>query len=255
MNKLKDITSKININKVLPKEKVKLHTDIFDKFNQAFETKTCNEDIVEFELKPTELYYKLGGTLTKENVNKTNATVKYLKDNNMNDYDICMLILNIGIKSCLTPNDLPNTLWEDSLLKRDTYYYHNTLQLVSAAPIWDPETNSIKSEDLYVEMLIKYTIDDLYKYYINKLQLSNDFLQETRDKGALKHLLSIYTKIEDIESIDIVLMLIDEASEDDSVITNPLQLQNYESNVITRCHKFLPQAKFNKSNQIIWRKH
>ena len=51
----------------------------------------------------------------------TQYTIDYLYDNDMNDYDI-IKILSTFKKESIKYCDLPNFLWNDSLLKRDTYY-------------------------------------------------------------------------------------------------------------------------------------
>lgn len=232
----------------------KISTDDSYKFNKNFEKTTIDEneclDINEY----VTFYYKLNsGCLTKDNCIKTNATIKYLIANDYTPQEIYKIITEVKFGEYLKPSDLPDRLWEDSLLKRDIYYYHNTLQIISPAPKWNPETNQVTSEELYIEMKIRYTITSLYNYYINTLRIDNDFLQTTRDIGAFKHLLGLY-KMDKVEPIDVVLKLIDLASYDEDKITNPLQLQKYEAEAISYFHKIIPQAEYTGSNQIIWRK-
>lgn len=202
-----------------------------------------------------ELYTRLGkGIYNEEYRLKTKAVLLHLIDNNFTEKEIVKIITNCKIKDYMTPNDLPDYLWEDSLLKRDTFYYSSILQLVSAPPKWDPEKMICTSEPFYLEMKIKFTIDDLLKHYYDELKIDINLRDENKDKGALQYLLNKY-KINKIENIDVILLLIEEAkiTSEKPIITNPLKLQEFEGNVIAFLNNVIPNKIINKENEIIWR--
>lgn len=202
-----------------------------------------------------ELYTRLGkGIYNEEYRLKTKAVLLHLIDNNFTEKEIVKIITNCKIKDYMTPNDLPDYLWEDSLLKRDTFYYSSILQLVSAPPKWDPEKMICTSEPFYLEMKIKFTIDDLLKHYYDELKIDINLRDENKDKGALQYLLNKY-KINKIENIDVILLLIEEAkiTSEKPTITNPLKLQEFEGNVIAFLNNVIPNKIINKENEIIWR--
>ena len=70
----------------------------------------------------------------------TQYTIDYLYDNNMNDYNI-IKILSTFKKESIKYCDLPNSLWNDSLLKRDTYYFNSKLQILSKPPTLSIDAN------------------------------------------------------------------------------------------------------------------
>lgn len=203
-----------------------------------------------------ELYTRLGkGVYNEEFRLKTKAVLMHLIDNGFSEKEIAKVITSIKIKNYMEFKDLPDYLWEDSLLKRDTFYYNQALQLVSQPPVWNPETMQQESEPFYLEMKIRFTMDDLLNYYYQELRVNPTFRDANKDKGALQYLLNKY-KLNNIQSIDVVLFLIDElkaTSSGDINISSPLELQGLESTVITYLNSVLPNKTLNNSNKIVWR--
>lgn len=203
-----------------------------------------------------DLYTRFGkGVYDESNRLKTKAIIMHLIDNGFTEKEIASIINSCKIKDYMTPQDLPDNLWEDSLLKRDTFYYSSALQLVSAPPRWNPEKMTYSSEPFYLEMKIKFTIEDLVNHYYKELDIDTNFRDYSKDKGALQYLLNKY-KIDNVESIDVILMLIEEAKStmcEYSIITNPLKLQDYEGTVISFLKTAIPNKIISKSNQIVWR--
>lgn len=204
-----------------------------------------------------DLYTRLGkGVYNEEFRNKTKAVINHLIDNGFSKKHIVRVINEVKKRDYMIPQDLPNFLWEGSLLKRDTFYYNSILQIVSSPPKWNPETMQQVSEPFFLEMKIMYTIDDLLNYYYDELQINISFRDENKDKGALQYLLNKY-KIDNIESIDVVLLLIENAkaclSKSFSIITNPLKLQDFEGDVITFLNNVIPNKVAKRTNKIIWR--
>jgi hypothetical protein len=85
-------------------------------------------------------------------------------------------------------------------------------------------------------------MNDLLKYYYNKISIHSRFRDKKRDTGAMNHLINYY-KFDEIHSVDFILFIIDYVSSLEYDITNPLELKNWgqqtfqylESNII--CHK------------------
>lgn len=202
-----------------------------------------------------ELYTRLGkGIYDEVNRVKTKATLLHLIDNNFTEKEIVKIITDCKIKDFMTPDDLPDYLWDNSLLKRDTFYYSSVLQMVSPPPKWDPEKMTYSSEPFYLEMKINFTMNDLLEHYYNELKIDVNFRDENKDKGALQYLLNKY-KLNGVESIDVILLLIEEAkaTSEKHIITNPLKLQDFEGEVISFLNNVIPNKITNKENKIIWR--
>lgn len=202
-----------------------------------------------------ELYTRLGkGVHNEELRNKTKAVLMHLIDNGFSEKEIARIINSIKISDYMKHSDLPDSLWEGSLLKRDKFYHSQILQIVSAPPIWNPETMEQITEPFFLEMKIRFTMDDLLEHYYNELNIDYSFRDVNKDKGSLQYLLNKY-KLEDIESIDVVLLLIEQAKleQHSSLITNPLKLQDLEEEVILFLNRVLPNKKASGKNKIIWR--
>lgn len=200
-------------------------------------------------------YYRIANGYCDEVLDKiTQATMMYLIDNGYDFKDILNILRNSNIEDCFRPESLPDCLWENSLVKRDTYYYHSSLHITSKPPKWNPETLKVEYEPFFMEMRIRFTIDNLLDYYYKTCAIDVSLRNEKRDVGAFEHLLKTYTNVvEDVEGLDIVLMLIDEAATNQALLSNPLKLQEYEAEVILHCKKFAIEAKYNNANKIVWR--
>lgn len=182
----------------------------------------------------------------------TECTLKHLIDNGYSFKEIIEIMRNSNIEDCLRPESLPDSLWEDSLLKRDTYYYHNSLHMISKSPMWNPETLQVVNEPFFKEMKIRFTMKDLLNYYYTKCEIDISLRDEKRDAGAFEYMLSRY-HLCGIEGIDFLLMLIDEAETKKAKITNPLKLQDLEGELLDYLLEFLPEAEYNNVNKIVWR--
>lgn len=198
-------------------------------------------------------YYNIGEEPTNNEKTKTKKTLDYLKDNGYSDNEIIDIIKNIPNKISLSPNDLPDMLWKDSLIIRDKFYYHSIFHIIPPAPYYDPVNDLIVSNKFYIEMKIKFTIRDLINYFYNNFPIDISLRNETKDDGAIRYLLNKYKKIDFIEPIDFILYLIDEAVEQKAILNNILELSNYENNTYEYLKNKTSNAIAEKKNIIIWR--
>lgn len=199
-------------------------------------------------------YYRMTSGFSDERLdNITKSTIEYLIDNNYSTKEIINIIEESNIEESFNPSSLPDSLWENSLIQRDVFYYHNSLHIKSKPPTWDPETLQVKSEPFFLEMKIRYTMDDLLDYYYNKCNIDVNLRDKKRDSGAFEFMMNRYKKIEDMQPLDFMLLVIDEAANSDNIFTNPLKLQDYEGEVVLNYKVFLAEAKVNNANKIIWR--
>lgn len=200
-----------------------------------------------------QVYYRLAFGYYNEQLDKiTECTLKYLIDNGYDFKEIVDIMKKSKISDCLRPENLPDILWEGSLLKRDTYYYHSLFHIVSKPPIWNPETLKAEYEPFFKEMRIKFTMKDLLSYYYDKCKIDISLRDEKRDAGAFEYMLNRY-HLCGMEGVDFILMLIDEADKNNINITNPLKLQDLEGELLNYLLSFLAEAEHDGVNQIIWR--
>ena len=183
----------------------------------------------------------------------TDNTIKHLLDNNINGKEIYKIIKDVNAKNALAIEDLPDTLWDNSLLKKDIFYYHRELHITSNAPIYDIKNNKMISNKFFLEMKIQYTLNDLLNYYYKKIQTPIEFTNTKRDIGAFEYLLNKYEQITFIEPIDFVLSLIDCASNSNKMISSILDLQKYENETYEYLKKKITIAKAKKYDKIHWR--
>ena len=217
--------------------------------------------------------HNVGIEPSKEDFNKTLTVAKYLKDNG---YDIELIFLlmqdtfrnikdeeeyiydeniNRQRKTCITFDDLPDKLWENSLLERNKFYYSEILHLKSKPPTWNPITFEEICEEFYLEMIINFTIDDLMNYYYEKCRIPLNLQDDKKVKGALMFLINKYDKFK-APGIDYVISLIDAASNDidREMILEVFEIEEYAKEVIQKFDKMIEQAEYEGANKIVWRK-
>lgn len=144
--------------------------------------------------------------------NKTKATIEYLLDNKIEEKDILKVLQECSGKKFITKSDLPNFLWKNSLIKRDKFYYHHVLQIVS------------KTNDFYLEMKIQFTLKDLLEYFIKTLKVDRSIVNEKHYMTQIEILLKRYSKLNFVEDLDFVLTLIDNATWREIRVIEPFDL-------------------------------
>lgn len=195
-------------------------------------------------------FYELmvGTTPSEEDVKNLNGCVLYLKDNNFSDREIFNILndsKNINIKA----SELPSKYWEGSLLKPNTFYYHDRLRIMSKAPKWDPETLREITYPYFLEMKIMFTMDDLIEYFYQKTLIPVELRNRKNEEASFKYLLDKY-KVMKTEPIDFILFLIDSVKEEDSIY-KVFDLQKYEPDVFKMFEKLNSDKTIKK--EIVWR--
>lgn len=195
-------------------------------------------------------FYELmvGTTPSEEDVKNLNGCVLYLKDNNFSDREIFNILSdskNINIKA----SELPSKYWKGSLLKPNTFYYHDKLRIMSKAPKWDPETLREITYPYFLEMKIMFTMDDLIEYFYQKTLIPVELRNRKNEEASFKYLLDKY-KVMKTEPIDFILFLIDSVKEEDSIY-KVFDLQKYEPDVFKMFERLNSDKTIKK--EIVWR--
>ena len=192
-----------------------------------------------------------------EQPEQTEKTIKYLADNGLSTAEICEVLDEIGDRTCppsnITPADLPQSLWDGSLIERNEFYYHRLLQITTPSPIFDPANCTIKSEPYYLEMRIRFTYKHLLEYFIRRSRIDVALVDEMRDVGSLKYLINKYSKIAAVRPLDFVLMLIDKATEDGFPLNCIFDIQRNEAEVLEGAKRMTAEASIHGGGRIIWR--
>jgi len=186
----------------------------------------------------------------------TKATVEYLLECGISEAEVIRAIETSKSSDCFTPDTLPNWLWNDSIMERNVYYYHHALHVTSPAPRFNPHTNVETKTKFYMEMRIRFTMDQLVDYFYDTSMISKDLVDRKRDTGSFNYLLNKYSKLGFVRSLDFVLSLIDAINADKNQVapvTNVLDIARYESEVHEKLKRMTAQAELYKTNRIIWR--
>ena len=209
---------------------------------------------------------RLGIEPSENDYKQLNATVSYLKDNGKTNKEIFKILMDSNTnlpedcemsaieRAIVRQTELPDYLWEDSLLQKDTYYYNNRLHICSNPPTWNPKTFQEECEPFYMEMMIRFTMEDLLNMYYAECRVPLGLRERTRDIGALKHLLGKYNNLK-APSLDYVMYMIDLASKDTETefLANPFELENYSKQAFMELEGMVEEATLNNSNKITWR--
>lgn len=209
---------------------------------------------------------RLGIEPSENDYKQLNATVSYLKDNGKTNKEIFKILMDSNTnlpedcemsaieRAIVRQTELPDYLWEDSLLQKDTYYYNNRLHICSNPPTWNPKTFQEECEPFYMEMMIRFTMEDLLNMYYAECRVPLGLREKTRDIGALKHLLNKYNNLK-APGLDYVMYMIDLASKDTETefLANPFELENYSKQAFMELEGMVEEATLNNSNKITWR--
>lgn len=177
----------------------------------------------------------------------TQYTIDYLYDNNYNEGDIINILSKVK-KESIKYKDLPSKLW-NSLIERDTYYFHPELQILSKPPMLSISSDIvIKPIKFFKEIKISYTKQNVLNYFYRKAN-SKIIKDMNRDLGSLDYLLSRY-KHQLMNSLDVILYLIDDhAFEANSL----LALSNYEVDILERIENMYYDNHRSGTDKIIYR--
>lgn len=192
----------------------------------------------------TDIYVRIVYGYDIEDKRNIKRIVGYLKSNDYTDAQIISYLIVNG-------DTLDDSLWQDSLLKPNTFYYHNLLRIRPKAPIWHPEKGYEEIEPFFLEMKINFTLDDLLNYYYTNIRVPVELRDYNKDIGALKFLLNKYNKMQ-VESIDFVLCLIDINKENENFTSSVLNLDKYNTQALDKINNIVANTK---SKEIVWREY
>lgn len=185
----------------------------------------------------------------EEYFNITNNVFNYLSDAKFTDEEIVKIIINdLPNKDYIEINDLPNYLWDNSLLEENVFYYHKELQIVSPPPTWD------KSYPFYLEMHIRYTKEDILNYFTKTFNIREEWTSTDKEIGSINYLLNKYKMFNFISPVDYMLHLIDYVSSLGVKATKIYDICEYEIKLAELLEIDIKQSVSNNKNNVVWRK-
>ncbi|MCY8466585.1 hypothetical protein [Bacillus atrophaeus] len=117
----------------------------------------------------------------------------------------------------------------NNLMEKDVFYYHSELREMSSPPKITRDKGSgeliRQSEDFYLEMKNRYTLQDLLNYWYKKMKIKpNDHMMK-QDEGKFKYILGNYTLDEVLFAIDASVILRKERQQ--RLLRNAFELDKY----------------------------
>lgn len=191
------------------------------------------------------------------------STYKRLKNifDYLNECDIGFdliqyVIEHSSISSELTFENLPEILWQNSLLQKGVFYYHNELRLIHSMPCIDIYTGIVEQGINSLEMKIKYTYEDVLQYYYRVSEKDIKLADQSRELGQIKFLYKKYLNYENhihISAIDILLYTIDAMCNNAQENYDLFNTTRFEYETLIYLQTIAKQSTADKNNKIIWR--
>lgn len=183
----------------------------------------------------------------------TKGTIEYLMDCGFSDGEIFKVFQTYPAGSeYMDPEKLPESLWENSLTEKDTFYYHHLLRITGK-----PATVSIdgnrKFDPHFLEMQIRFPMESLLSYYYSSCRIDEALRDEKRDAGSFRYLLQRYEKLGYISGLDFVLVLIDYAGKSEFPVSMVMKLSEYDAEANQMLKAMVAEARKDRANKIIWR--
>lgn len=203
----------------------------------------------------TELYYStIDNIYTQEDYNITSNTIGYLLDNNISKEWILFFFKTLNGKPKIEISDIPDDLWNGSLIIRNKFYYHNSIHILSKPSIYNPITKEIKTNNFFIEMKIMYTINDICNYFYSLYPSLANYKNKNKDIGTIKYLLNDLKKYNFIDPLDFILFLIDYSFKDEEIIVvEIMDITKAQSKAFELLKTKVDYAKSLKKDRIIWR--
>ena len=200
-------------------------------------------------------YYKeiLGSRVPAEDVERTNKTIEYLRDCGFRVVEILRELSRQNV-AAVTIDTLHDDMWKNSLIKRKAFYLHNELTIISPPPIYDFESDTIKTCDYYYEIKIRYTADDVLKYFYKQVDsISLKFVEKAASLGTIKHMMKIYSNIDYVEPLDIILCCIDRHMKKNPDCYNLIDVKAEARDVVEELQSHMLQLDAKNLREITWR--
>ena len=169
--------------------------------------------------------------------------IKYqrLLDNGYTDKEANKILID-------TKLNIDNYEHLDSIIDSDIIFRHHELQIHSKPGGFDPATCTVIKRPYYLEMKVRYTMDNLLNYYYTKLIVPPLFRDKKRDIGAFNHLINSF-KSPVINSVDFILFVIDYAASNEYKTNNPLDLKNWFQSTYEYLEQFVLSTKLELVNR------
>ena len=197
--------------------------------------------------------YQTGQRIDPDIRSEVGRIMGYLHDAGISSQEIIRVIRELPRQHRPRLEDLPAWLWQNSLLEKNTIYWHRSLH-IQAEPEVLLKDGSWNRPAWFREMKIRFTEQDLYEYAKVILYQPQVLWDERRDLGTLRHLMERCRVWTFCKPIDAVLAMIDlTAEEENAAKRNLFSIRDYETNAYFKLQALISAAVLSHSNQIVWR--
>ena len=139
----------------------------------------------------------------------TRASIAYMLDNEL-PAEIITAELKRHCTPVIHPDDLSDTLWQNSLLQKGHFYFHKELQIVSPAPTLKKDGTIYYPKD-FLEMRIQYSFQDILNYFLTKAgYLAQQICDIKKETKTILYFIKRFSSLENVEPVDLILCLIDD---------------------------------------------
>lgn len=202
--------------------------------------------------------YYYGEIYTKDDVFdsdiiRSDKTINYLKDCGFSSLEIIQE-LERQKEPSITIDTLTKGLWNNSLIKPGAFYLHHELRIVSKAPEYDYQNNTILTYPFYCEMKIRYTTDDLLNYFYSRISpLNTQFVDKKTDRKTVTFLMRKYGNIDFVEPLDVILCSIDYHTKNDLDCYKLIDVTCDNLNIIKQLQNDMVELESKDLRKITWR--
>lgn len=201
-----------------------------------------------------DIYYSktIGYLPATDKYYEAKAVVGHLHDNGFDKYEMQTILKLMNGNICF--DNLPDSLWDISIVEKGKFYYHKDLHIVSEASSLCTLTMKVMHRPFFLEMKIVYTIDHILDYYYRNIKVPDDLKNYKRDHAAIKKMLQDYSKMEEFSNVDFVLVMIDSYSLEENPSYNVFDIAKYRKEAYDYLNFQQLMAKSEGTNKIQWRR-
>ena len=216
---------------------------------RLLKNKIQNESLIQYYY--NEIYTK--DNVFDSDVIRSDKTISYLKDCRFSSLEIIQE-LDRQKASKVTIDTLTKTLWDNSLIKPGAFYLHRELRIVSKAPEYDYQNDSIVTYPFYCEMKIRYTVEDLLNYFYSRISpLNAQFVDKKTDKKTVAFLMKKYGNIDFVEPLDVILCSIDYHTKENPDCYKLIDVTCDNLNIIKQLQSDMVELESKDLRKITWR--
>ena len=186
---------------------------------------------------------------------KTANTIDYLQDSGFSSLDI-IKETNKHNGEVVEYDNLSDSLWKDSLIKKGAFYLHKELRLESPRPVYNPKTGEVTEFPYYLEMKIRYTEDDVLDYFVKKIKSSLVTSNDRHwDRRVLREFLKRFSNLDYVEALDVILCSIDRYLENNPDCYNLRDISVVTGEIVEELTDDLQQMQMLDQRKLVFREN